>query len=194
MNLSPPADRWRLHGARVNIGETLVERSGMAMSEAAILIERTRRPEHGCSAPRAHVVALSALAVLTAATLAGCASEPKPTAQLVRASTLVSEAEKDEAQHYAAADLQRARDELSNAQTAESAGKYDSARRDAEKAAADADLASARASSGKAQQSAQQVRHSLDTLKEQIQQNPTPSGSPGPGAGGPGQDQPWEAP
>jgi len=162
----------------------------MAMSEAAILFERPRRPEPGRGAPRAPIVALSALAVLTAATLTGCASEPKPTAQLVRASTLVSEAEKSEAQHFAAADLQRARDELSSAQTAESDGKYDVARRDAEKAAADADLASARASSGKAQQSAEQVRRSLDTLKEQIQQNPTPPGSPGSGAGGSGQDQP----
>lgn len=159
------------------------------MSEAAILIERPPRPQHGRSAPRAPIVALSALAVLTAAVLTGCASGPKPTAELVRASTLVSEAEKSEAQHFAAADLQRARDELSTAQTAESAGKYDVALRDAQRAAADADLASARASSGKAQQSADQVRRSLDTLKEQIQQNPTPPGSPGPGASGPGQGQ-----
>jgi tetratricopeptide (TPR) repeat protein len=108
----------------------------------------------------------------------------------VRASTLVSEAEKDEAQRYAAADLQRARDELSNAQTAESAGKYESAMRLADRAAADADLASARAASGKAAESAGQVRHSLDTLKEQLQQNPTPSGNPGPGATGPDRDQP----
>lgn len=152
------------------------------MSEAAMFIERPQQPEHGRRAPRAPIfprapiVALSALAVLTAATLMGCASEPKPTAELVRASTLVSEAEKSEAQHFAAADLQRARDELSNAQTAESAGNYDVARREAEKSAADADLAGARASSGKAQQSAEQVRRSLDTLKEQTQQNPSGSG------------------
>src|SRR6185437_4930390 len=106
---------------------------------------------------------MTAAALLAASALGGCASQPKPTAQLVRASTLVSEAEKNEAQHFAAADLQRARDELSNAQTAESAEKYDSARREAERAAADADLASARAASGKAHQSAEQVRHSLGT-------------------------------
>ena len=101
------------------------------MSESAILIERPQ-PARGRRAPCARIVALSALAAFTAATLTGCASEPKPTAELVRASTLVSEAEKNEAQHFAAADLQRARDELSNAQTAESAEKYDSARREAE--------------------------------------------------------------
>ena len=160
------------------------------MSEAAMFIERPEQPERGSGASRARVLALSALAMLTAATVGGCASEPKPTAELVRASTLVSEAEKSEAQHFAAADLQRARDELSNAQTAESAGKNDSARRYAERAAADADLASARAASGKAQQSAEQVRHSLDTLQEQIHQNAAPTGNPGPGTSGPGQDQP----
>lgn len=136
------------------------------------------------------IAALSAAALLAASALGACASQPKPTAQLVRASTLVSEAEKDQAQRYAAADLQRARDELSAAQTAESDGKNDSALRLAERAAADADLASARAASGKAQQSAEQVRRSIDTLKQQLQQGPTPSGDTGPGATGPGQDRP----
>ena len=151
------------------------------MSEAAILNE---------GSPRMRVAALAAAALLAASALGGCASQPKPTAQLVRASTLVSEAEKDQAQRYAAADLQRARDELTAAQTAESDGRNDSSLRLAERAAADADLASARAASGKAQQSADQVRRSIDTLKQQLQQGPTPSGNTGPGATGPGQDRP----
>lgn len=155
------------------------------MSQAAIVSERFESGSH----PHRRVIALSAAALLAASALGGCASQPKPTAQLVRASTLVSEAEKDQAQHYAAADLQRARDELSSAQTAESDGKYDNALRLADRAAADADLASARAASGKAQQSAEEVRHSIDTLKQQLQQSPAPSGNAGPGAAGPGQDQ-----
>ncbi|HEY2037213.1 MAG TPA: DUF4398 domain-containing protein [Steroidobacteraceae bacterium] len=160
------------------------------MSEPVIPSDSFKRSGRGAGAPRARAAAFSAIALLGAAAIGGCASQPKPTAQLVRASTLVSEAEKDEAQRYAAADLQRARDELSNAQTAESAGKYESAMRLADRAAADADLASARAASGKAAESAGQVRHSLDTLKEQLQQNPTPSGNTGPGATGPDRDQP----
>lgn len=151
------------------------------MSQAAILND---------GRPRMRVAALSAAALLAASALGGCASQPKPDAQLVRASTLVSEAEKDQAQRYAAADLQHARDELTAAQTAESDGRNDSALRLAERAAADADLASARAASGKAQQSADQVRRSIDTLKQQLQQGPTPSGNTGPGATGPGQDRP----
>lgn len=159
------------------------------MSEAAILSERLEKAGRGPKAQSTRVATFSAAALLAASALGGCASEPKPTAQLVRASTLVSQAEKDEAQRYAAADLQRARDELSSAQTAESDGKYENARDLADKAAVDADLASARASSGKARQSAEQVHHSLDTLKQQLQQNPAPTGSQGPGAGGPGPDQ-----
>ena len=151
------------------------------MSEAAILSMRFGRAERA--------VALSAAALLVASALGGCASQPKPTAQLVRASTLVGEAEKDQAQRYAAADLQRARDELSGAQSAESAGNYARALRLADRAAADANLASARAENGKARQSADQVRQSLDTLKEQLQESPVPTGNAGPGAGGPGQDQ-----
>jgi hypothetical protein len=86
---------------------------------------------------------------LAASVLSGCASQPKPDAQLVRASTLIGQAEKDQAQRYAAADLQRARDELSSARSAEADGKYDSARNFADRASVDADLASARASSSR---------------------------------------------
>jgi len=159
------------------------------MSEAAILFETVTRPRRGPPAHRARVVTLSALALLVVSAVGGCASEPKPTAQLVRASTLVSAAEKDDAQRYAAADLQRARDELSDAQTANADHKYANALRLAENAAADADLASARASSGKARQAADQVQSSLKTLQQQLQQPPAPSGNTGPGASGPGQIQ-----
>jgi hypothetical protein len=148
------------------------------MSVAAIIIKRFPRLEHGARGLRAAAI----LAVLPATlALSGCASGPKPTAQLVRASTLVSEAEKNQAQRYAAADLQHARDELSEAQTADSDRKYDQARSLAEKAAADADLASARAASGRERQSANEVRRSLDTLRQQLQSSPAPAGTTGPG-------------
>lgn len=159
------------------------------MTQAEIFSERRRRvgrAQDDCSLRHARVAALSAAALLVASALGACASEPKPTAQLVRANTLVSQAEKDQAQRYAAADLQRARDELSSAKTAESDGKYDNARRLADRAAADADLASARAASGKAEQSADQVHRSLETLKQQLQ---SPTQSTAPGGSGPDQDQ-----
>ncbi|HEX3845293.1 MAG TPA: DUF4398 domain-containing protein [Steroidobacteraceae bacterium] len=158
------------------------------MAKTATFISRLKRAGRGSPAHRARVAALCAVTLSAASTLGGCASQPKPVAQLVRANTLVGQAEKDEAQRYAAADLQRARDELGSAQTAAADGKYDHARTFADKAAVDADLASARASSGKAQQSAEQVHRSLNTLREQLQQNPAPSANPDPGASGPGPD------
>jgi hypothetical protein len=162
--------------------KTLFEGSAMAMSEAAILSDR-KGP--GPWTPSARRAAVCVGALVAAAALTGCASQPKPTAQLVRANTLVSQAEKDQAQRYAAADLQRARDELSSARSAQADGKNDAARSLADRAAVDADLASARASSAKAEQSAEQVHHSLDTLRQQLEQNPAPSP-----IAGPGQDQP----
>lgn len=158
------------------------------MSELEILSRK--RGARGSWAPRARGATLCAAALLAASALGGCASQPKPTAQLVRASTLVGQAEKDQAQRYAAADLQRARDELSGARSAQADGKNDTARRLADRAAVDADLASARASSAKAKQSSDQVNRSIDTLREQLQQSPAPSPSAGPGASGPDQDQP----
>lgn len=160
------------------------------MSEPAMLSRISEEWKHRCGARGARVAVLSLSAVLTAAALGACASQPKPTAQLVRAQTLIGQAEKDDAQRYAAADLQRARDELSEARTAAANGKYDGARSMADRAAVDADLASANAASVKAAQSADQVRSSLDTLRQQLQQGPAPAESAAPGAGGPVQDQP----
>ena len=78
------------------------------MSEAEIVVDKFKRPLR-CGKPApASTAVLSAAALLALPAIGGCASEPKPTAQMVRASTLVSEAEKGEAQHFAAADLQRA--------------------------------------------------------------------------------------
>jgi len=159
------------------------------MSEAAILSERMNRAWRYSPAPWACGAAVCAAALLATSSLGGCASQPRPTAQLVRARTLVSQAEKDEAQRYAAADLQRARDELSGAQTAAADRNYPSALRLADRAAVDADLASARASSAKAEQSSEQVHRSLDTLRQQLEQSPAPSPEAGSGASGPGQDQ-----
>jgi flagellar biosynthesis/type III secretory pathway protein FliH len=159
------------------------------MSEAATIIERLTRSSRAARAARVPMTAAAA-SVLAAVALSGCASQPppKPTAQLVRASTLITVAENDEAQRYAAADLQRAHDELSDAQTAEAEHQYARARALAENAAADADLAGARAASGKARESSQQVHRSLDTLRQQLRQSPTPSDNSDQGASGPGQD------
>jgi Domain of unknown function (DUF4398) len=117
------------------------------------------------------VVALSGLAV-------GCATEgPPPSQDLTMARTLVEQADKSDAQRYAAADLQRAHDELSSAEKAAAERRYTEARRYAEMAQVDADLASARASSGEAQRAAHEIQRSLDSLKQESDRHANQSGA-----------------
>lgn len=115
----------------------------------------------------------------------GCATQGlQPNEQLTRASTLIEQAEKAQAQRYAAPDLQRARDELSAAELANNRGGYDAARADAESAAVDADLAAARASAGEALRAAHEAQQSNNDLRRQSEHatgtGPTPPPPPAP--------------
>jgi Domain of unknown function (DUF4398) len=111
---------------------------------------------------------------------AGCATEgPQPTEEMVRAKTLIEQADRSAAQRYAAADLQKAHDELSNADKANADKKYDDARRYAESAAADADVAQARGSAGEAEHAAGDVKRSNETLRTESQRGAV-SASPSP--------------
>lgn len=122
-------------------------------------------------------ITLSAL-VLACIFGAGCATQgPIPTEQLTKARALVEQADKADAQRYAPADLQRAHDELSNAEKAVNDRKYDDARRYAEDAQVDADLASARASSGEAQHAAHEVSRSIDSLRQESERHANDPGA-----------------
>jgi hypothetical protein len=100
--------------------------------------------------------------------LGGCATQgPPPSEQVTRAQTVIEQADKAGAQRYAAADLQRAHDELSDAEKSNAEGKYDEARRCAESAAVDADLASARAADAEAQRAAHEVVQANETLRQE---------------------------
>ncbi len=99
---------------------------------------------------------------------AGCATEQaKPTEELTRAHTLIDQADKGNAQRYAAADLQRAHDEAGSADRAMQDRHYEQARRWADRAAADANLAMARGNSGEAQNAEQQLRRSIESLRNE---------------------------
>ena len=112
------------------------------------------------------------LALLGAA-LSGCASEgPPPREEMARAHTLVDQADKANGQRYAAADLQRAHDELASAEREYGAQKFNQARVDAESAAADADLASARAGAGDAEHAATEVARGNNTLRQEAARTP----------------------
>jgi hypothetical protein len=116
---------------------------------------------------------LSTTGVLVCLTAAGCASEgPKPTDELTKAHTVVEQADKGgNAQRYAAADLQRAHDELSDADRFSGQGKYDEARHFAQRAEVDADVAVARGNSGEAQRAAADVTRANDALQQETQRN-----------------------
>jgi Domain of unknown function (DUF4398) len=106
---------------------------------------------------------------------AGCATQgPQPTEEMTRAQTVVDQADKAGAQRYAAADLQRAHDELSNAQKATADKKYDDARRYAESAEADANVAIARASAGDSERAAHEITQSNEALRQASGGSPSP--------------------
>jgi Domain of unknown function (DUF4398) len=112
---------------------------------------------------------------------AGCATQgPRPNDQMTRARTLIEQAEKSEAQRYAAPDLQRARDELNSAQVADAKGDYNAAFAYAESAAADADVAAARASAGEALRAARDARQSNSVLQQESERAAQGSSSTAP--------------
>lgn len=109
----------------------------------------------------------------------GCASEgPKPTDELTKAHTVVEQAEKGgTAQRYAAADLQRAHDELADADRLSAQKKYDEARSYAQRAEVDADLAVARGNSAEQQKAAEDVMKANDALRQESHRNVESSGT-----------------
>jgi hypothetical protein len=116
---------------------------------------------------------LSTTGALVCLSAAGCATEgAKPTDELTKAHTVVEQADKGgNAQRYAAADLQRAHDELSDADRLDGQRKYDEARYFAQRAEVDADLAVARGNSAEAQKAAADVTNANNTLQQETERN-----------------------
>jgi hypothetical protein len=112
--------------------------------------------------------------------VAGCASQPRPDAEITRARTLIEQAEKAGAQRYAAVELDQARNKLRLANAAAEDGKQDEARARANEAAADAELAVARSQSGEARRAAEEVEKSNDTLQRETERTPVNAPAPAP--------------
>ena len=118
------------------------------------------------------LVRTSIPAVALAGLLAGCAAEgPPPHEQMTQARTLVEQADKANAQRYAAADVQRAHDALNSAERNVVERKYNAARADAESAAVDAEVATARAEAAEAQHAATEVTRGNTTWKSEAQRD-----------------------
>jgi hypothetical protein len=116
---------------------------------------------------------LSTTGALLCVAAVGCASEGvKPSDELTKAHTVLEQADKGgNAQRYAAADLQRAHDELSDADRYDAQKKYDEARYFAQRAEVDADVAVARGNSAEAQKAAADVAQSNNTLQQETERN-----------------------
>jgi len=85
---------------------------------------------------------VAAAATLVVVVAASCSSEPKPTADLAEAHTLVSQAEQSGAQQFASINLESARSELRQADQDAATDKPVLATRLAQEASVDAELAS----------------------------------------------------
>jgi hypothetical protein len=121
------------------------------------------------------IALLTATGTLICLASAGCAVEgPKPNDELTKAHTLVEQADKGgTAQRYAAADLQRAHDELADADRLSGQGKYDEARGFAQRAEVDADVAVARGNAMQQEKAAADVTQANNTLQQEIQRGDT---------------------
>lgn len=104
--------------------------------------------------------------------LAGCSSGPprQTSVDLTRAQTLVTSAQGGDAQQYAAADLQSARDKVQQAQQLATRDPQ-RAEQLANEAAADAQLAEARAQDAKAQHALDDLNRSLQSLRGEAERN-----------------------
>ena len=111
-------------------------------------------------------IALPALLILFAA---ACASTPPPDTNLQAAKQAITSAESVDAATHAAVELGEARAKLTSAQLAVSEEKMVVAAQLADEARAEAELASARAGAAKANAVNQDMKHSTDTLIEEMQ-------------------------
>jgi outer membrane protein OmpA-like peptidoglycan-associated protein len=109
------------------------------------------------------------LAAVLTVTLASCATLPPPTGEVGAAQQAVARAAQADAEQYAAAEFAAARNELSQAQAALSAGRDDDARRLALLADADADLAVARSRASVAAAANAQRAREVAELQSRLQ-------------------------
>ena len=129
---------------------------------------------------------LSMTGALVCLGAAGCATEGesvKPTAELTKAHTVVEQADKGgTAQRFAAADLQRAHDELADADRADGQRKYAEARSFAQRAEVDADVAVARGNAAQQQEAAADVGKANNSLRQESGRNQGSQSQPNQGA------------
>lgn len=105
-------------------------------------------------------------------TLASCASTPQPPTQALQAAELaITNAEQARVADYASSELNEARENLAEANSAVLVKEMELARRLAEQSRVNAELAFARAEMIKAKAVNDDMQKSIDTLKVEMQRN-----------------------
>ena len=115
------------------------------------------------------------IAIGIALSLAACAGTPAPEAEMARADLAVNQAEDAAAATHAPGPYALAQDKLERAHEAVADGDNLEARRLAEQAAVDAELAEAQARSAVARQNAQELRANIETFREDVGGQRTPT-------------------
>lgn len=108
------------------------------------------------------------MAVLAGTLLFACSSTKPPTQKLAQTQAAIKQAEQVGAQDYAPLAIRSARQKLDKAQDLVKQKKYEKAKRVADESAVDAELAETKSLSEKAQKAVDELRESIQTLKEEI--------------------------
>jgi|HubBroStandDraft_6_1064221.scaffolds.fasta_scaffold122390_1 hypothetical protein len=103
--------------------------------------------------------------------LAACATTPKSVPEVAAAHALISQAEQSDAQQYASADLESARNKVRQADQYARDNKPLLASRSAQEASVDAQVAMARTRAIKSEQALAQVNAGTRTLSDETQHN-----------------------
>ncbi|MGZ8163317.1 MAG: DUF4398 domain-containing protein [Methylobacter sp.] len=99
--------------------------------------------------------------------IVGCGTNP-PVEQMSVAEHLIEDADINKATQYSPLEMRIARENFEAAKAAMAAEDYDKARRLAEKVAVDVETASAKADSIRAKNAVDELRQSIDTLRQEI--------------------------
>ncbi len=113
------------------------------------------------------LILLISLIVLVGA----CASTKPPTQKLTQVEASIQQAEQVGAEEYAPLEIREARKKLQAAQKFVEQEKYEEAKLKADEAKVDAELAQIKSLSSKSQRAVEQLRESIRTLQEEIDNN-----------------------
>jgi hypothetical protein len=108
------------------------------------------------------------LVVAVAASLASCASTPKPLEEMSQSRNAVAQADTIEVREFAPMELLSAKEQQDLAERAFKAEEYTQAKRHSEQAVVQAELATAKAEATKSRMELQQVDGNIKTMQQEV--------------------------